>query len=427
MNARIAGHVTLLAVTTLCRFSGEPPDPRLVGGLLEVPLGECCKPYVANAPVAPIYADDPAHSGDWRPVVDVLGRAHPAGHVDDAYFTGESPPAVPRRPPSNYHYLRPAAGAVVSVQIADAWPGLGRIRFRVFDSRPDGRLTPLGRRQAERWLRSIYGDGTQIKELGEGGYSVAYRVCPPQASCVVAKVRKIPPAHTPGQLMANLQQAVTDLRRDLGIYVLADAIIGRGVLLDQHGARPPLARVARFTQPERFKLGIIEQELIGLPESATLVAELARLDDGQPGRKAAIAAVALAAAASPDGDVTVAALERFLDRFHKPSRFGPDVIKVAEWLAQCRSFDVVPDVHRLCAVARAAYRIPADFDARLAAFEQLYRDTAAEVIRFSRANFEEATGNASGDGLVREMGLDFNHGRNAGWEPASQLFVLFDY
>ena len=359
--------------------------------------------------------------------MNVVGRPCPPGHADDAYYTGELPPATPRLPPPNYHYLAPPADTVVQVRLADAWPGLSRIRFRVFDSQPGGRLTPLGQRQATRWLRSIYGDGTRIKELGEGGYSVAYRVCPPAVPCVVAKVRKIPPAHTPGQLLSHLDSAVTDLRRDLGVYIVADAVIGRGVLLDERGGRRPLARVARFSEPERFKLGIIEQELIGLPESATLVAELANLATGTPGRQAAMAAVELAAAASPDGSVNSNELGRFLDQFHKPSRFGPDVIKVAGWVEACKRFAAVAPVHRLCSAALQAYRIPADFQQRLGALEQLYRDTAAEIIRFSRANFEEATGNQCGDGLVREMGLDFNHGRNVGWEPASQLFVLFDY
>ena len=29
--------------------------------------------------------------------------------------------------------------------------------------------------------------------------------------------------------------------------------------------------------------------------------------------------------------------------------------------------------------------------------------------------------------VVREIGLDFNHGRNAGWDPDTRQFVLFDY
>jgi len=396
-------------------------------GLLEMDLPSCCAGYVPDSAIAPVYAEDPENSHDWVPVVDVLGRPCTAGDVDDAYYAGENAPDETRPPPENYVYRHPDPHVAVEVDLEREFPDLKRVRFRLFDSGADGRLTPQGQRNVQAWLRSLYGTQSKIDVLGEGGYSVAYRVCASKNNCVVAKVRKIPPSSTPGQLLAHLDTAVTDLRRDLGIYVIARQLVARAVLMDDQGGRHQFVRLARFSQPKRFKVGIIEQELIARPATDHLKAALKKVRADTTARARVLEAVRLSHAASPDTSPTAEDVDRFLDRFYKSSRFGPDVIKVAAWVRACERLSSVAEVAEICSVARQEFHIPDDFEDRLAALEQMYRDTAAEVIRFSRANFVEATGNHCRDGLVREVGRDYNHGRNVGWEAASGQFVLFDF
>ena len=104
-----------------------------------------------------------------------------------------------------------------------------------------------------------------------------------------------------------------------------------------------------------------------------------------------------------------------------------DTIKVQGWFSACRKLRVLPPIDRLCRLARHSYNVPDDFDDRLRALEQLYRDTAGEVIPLHRLNFIDASGNDAADGNVREVGLDYNHGHNAGWDPRAGQFVLFDW
>ncbi len=424
---RLMGHTLVLLASVLVVAATEPTDPRLHDGLLEVRLPPCCATYVPTSPITPVYAEDPEHSRDWMPVVDVLGRACTAGSDDDVYFVGLKPAAQVRAAPANYFYLQPEHDRPVEVVLAAAFPKLHHIQFKIFDSRANGHLTPTGQEYVKEWLHRLYGADCKLHILGEGGYSVAYRVCPVVGPCVVAKVRKISPSSTPGQLIAHLETAVTDLRRDLGVYVIARELVARGLLLDEQGGRHQLARVARFTRPERFSIGIIEQELIALPDTKGLKVALAKVKAGTPGREQAMNQARLALAASPTKAPAEDEVEAFLERFYKTSRYGPDVIKVAAWTRACERLVSIPTIADICAIAKREFRIPDDFDDRLAALEQLYRDTAAEVIRFSRVNFVEATGNHCDDGLVREVGLDYNHGRNVGWEAATGQFVLFDF
>lgn len=422
MIRSLAIHAAILSVLGASHASNGPWDPYQAVGVLDLPLPACCKPFPAGGRVPPVYADNLAVSQSWAPVVDLSGAPPAPGAPADAYYTGREPPKRPLPVHPGYRYLpEPDVAAATAVDLARSYTEVSAVRFHIFPSDAEGRLTDAGRAAVQRWLRLHYGDDAVVVELGEGGFSVAFRVCAPARPCVVVKVRKIAPCHTPGQLRAHLHLAVRDLRRDLAVAELATTVVARGWLVEPDGHRERLARVARFTDKALIRQGVLEQELVVFAASDGLKAMLARLRDDPKWRAQAVAEVAALPAATQDQATA------FLERFEKPSRFGPDVIKVHDWVQACEGFARAPILGALCARARDDFRIPPDFLARLGALEQLYRDTAADVIRFSRVNIDDATGNGAMDGLVREVGLDFNHGRNAGWEPATRSFVLFDY
>ncbi len=256
---------------------------------------------------------------------------------------------------------------------------------------------------------------------------------------IVAKIRKIAPTVSPTKRVETLANGAWDLRRDLAMEVVADRATARGLYVDDGGEAVPLlidgkpadldappskrlARVAKVTNEELLAQGIVEQELVRFSASKALKTMLKEPRDKADGwrRKA----IALAEASTR---VSVKDTAGFLDRYYKASKFGPDVIKIRGWFDGCRKLAGLAPIADLCRLARHAYNVPDDFDDRLRALEQLYRDTAADVIRFHRHNFYDASGNDAGDGFVREVGLDFNHGRNAGWDPHTGQFALFDW
>ncbi len=125
--------------------------------------------------------------------------------------------------------------------------------------------------------------------------------------------------------------------------------------------------------------------------------------------------------------MSVEATTDFFNLYNKVSRIGPDIIKVDAFFNDCRKLAKVATIHAYCVKMRQAFAIPDDFSERVAALEWMYRDSAGDVIRFTRANFGRALGNPADDGVFREIGLDYNHGRNAGWDSESRQFVLFDF
>ena len=420
MMRSMAKHALIIVAVLAAPASGHTWFEDVAAGLFDVPIGTCCHNYGEADLVPAIYCDDPGGSGDWMPVVDVDGRAFEAGHRHDAYYCGDKRGKPPLSPPEEYAYeVGDGATSPIVIDLARAYTEVTAVSFPSFQSFEDGQLTDVGKSQVHRWVHAIYGPDATVKRLGEGGFSVVFKVCRGGLSCVVVKVRKIPPAYTPGQRLQQLRAAVEELRRDMAIAEFASAIVGRGRINELDGHRHRLARVARITDRALLAKGVIEQELVAFEASEELEAALEALGKGKAARARALQQADKAGKRSDAED--------FLEAHYKPSKFGPEVIKVHAWWRRCQRLADVADLERVCSLARRDFRVPDNFDRQLGALQQLYRDSAGEVIRFTRRNFTAASGNAIEDGSTREVGLDYNHGRNVGWEPRSRQFVLFDY
>lgn len=409
-----------------------------------VNVGTCCVGYSASGGVAAVYANDPSRKTLWLPVVDKSGTPYPAGHRHDAYFVGDQVRPFHSKRPARYRYRASPIGPAgrFNVQLASIWPDVQAVHFQQFDAHEDGRLTLKGTEAVQVWLKSKYGETATIKKLGEGGFSIAYRVCKEPRSCVVVKIRKMPPSFADWKRIKQAESAATELKRDLAVAEVADQATRWASYVDAQGKAVPLkingkvlpppagqsapptrvARVAKAADAASLKVGVVEQSLIAFWPSDELQQAITEASQaGSAWRKSAMTE------AGDQADVKAEDADGFFDMYEKPSRFGPEVIKAHRFFSHCVKFAKIPTIQRFCTLARTDFRIPDDFDERVQALEWMYRDTAADVILFTRANFGRALGNPAQDGEFREIGLDFNHGRNAGWDPATQQFVLFDY
>ena len=435
MIGRALLHALMVATALHSGADNVLVKARVADGHVIVSILPCCAtPKVG--PIDPKWAPSPKTSTVWMPVVAEDGTPYAEGHTHDAYFTGKTPRVLGAAAPRYYRYVPPKP---LEVDLRERFADTVNVTFLQFDARADGELTDRGMQQVVGLLKTIYGPKAFIKKLGEGGFQVVFLVVPHDRPGVVAKIRKIAPTVSPSKRLEALAGAAWDLRRDLAMEIVANQVTMAGVYARADGSPVPvlvdgraavldrapttrLARVARVTSEALLRQGIVEQELLSFTASTAFKQVMSEPRDGPQGwRKQA---VALAEASTV---VDAKRLSTFLDKFYKPSKFGPDVIKIRGWVRACGEFASLPPIRRMCALARESYSIPDDFDDRLRALEQLYRDTAAAVIRFHRHNFYDGSGNDAADGLVREVGLDFNHGRNAGWDPHAGQFVVFDW
>lgn len=436
MLARALTHLVagILAVTSVADV--EHVTFLIEDGRVVVELVDCCSTPKKWRPIEPEWAPDPQNSTEWLPVVDKAGKPFPVGHDHDAYFVGKQPRAATTKIPAAYKYV---GDGDFDVDMKVRFDGVTKVSFPQFDSAEDGSLTDRGLAEVERRLKVIYGADAFIKKIGEGGFQVVFLAFPKTGRKVVAKVRKIPPTVLQAKRAENILTAGYDLRRDLAMEIVAELALARGHYVQPDGSPMPLlvdgvpakldtppsvrlARVATITNSQLLRRGIVEQELVRFSASKPFKRYMRQPRDAPDGWRGI--ALGLAKAST---EVDASALQAFLDKFYKPSKFGPDVIKVHRWLTACKAFRSLPPVAKMCLLARQSYRIPDDFEDRLLALEQLYRDTAADVIVYHRHNFADASGNDAADLHVREVGLDFNHGRNAGWDPHTGQFALFDW
>ncbi len=417
---------------------------RTVQGRPVMAMGACCSPYDPAETIVAVYADEPKRPDAWWPVCDANGRPYGDSHKHDAYFTGDVGPERATKTPSQYRYEVPATEREggIAVDLERSFPGLAEVSFYVFQSNSDGKLTEKGTEQVRGFLEVRFGSGTTTKRLGEGSFAVAWKVCPKGKDCIVVKIRKIPSTYANWQRRLQSRKAAMDLKRDLAVGVLADRLTARVRFLSAKGKPAPmvvggkamkgvkravpgpsgrLARTGTILQPETLREGVVMQRLIAFNGSKALDSLLAQVDD--PAEADRQQAYAQASAVG----VSVDRLNRFFDTYRKASDFGPEVIETTGFVAECGRLGRVDIVAKICRQAQHDFSIPDDFLLRVRALEQLYRDTAGEVIRFNRRNFDKAMGNRAADHVVREIGLDFNHGRNAGWDPDTRQFVLFDY
>lgn len=407
-----------------------------------IDIGSCCVRYDREADLTRVYTGEGATTSSWRPVVDPQGRPHPPGHPDDAYYTGNRPRQAGETIPKTYRYVDPTGPGGLSIALARRWPQLKRVRFSQYDSHEDGSLTPKGERQVEAWIRDKYGPG-EVWRLGAGGFSVAYRVCPAKRECKVVKIRKMPPNFAEWKRIEQARKAAEELKRDLAMFEVGRIMVAGARYLGPEGQPAPfliggqevaplaaprtddapgqLAAVAEPTHAGLLSRGVVEQELIAFHSTADIEAVMA----AAAARDSAARREALAQLPA-NGPWTERHLQVFFDRYTQTSKLGPEVHKTERFVTDCARFGALPAVAAYCLTLRRAFQIPDDFLDRVRALEQMYRDTAAEVIRFSRANFGRALGNRAADGQVREIGLDYNHGHNAGWDPQRRRFVIFD-
>jgi len=410
-----------------------------------VDLGTCCVGYDPSSKVAPVYNKNRKLPTLWWPVVDAKGTPWPAGHRHDAYFTGDKINKTRSKRPANYRYT-PGPNAEAgrfAVDLARLYPKLKTVDFREFQSHEDGGLTEEGKAEVKEWLRARYGADSTVKRLGAGGFSVAYRVCRRANDCLVVKIRKMTPTFAGWKRIRYAVDAATELKRDLAIAEVARNVTSWTAWVDKSGQPVPfkidgkalptpsgtaskpsrrLARAAGFTNASLLSDGAVEQVLIAFPSNPTVDGLLA-----QAANPASELRKQANVEAGANRVVSASEINEFFDQYSKLSRIGPEVIKVDAFFQSCRRFAGLPTVAGFCVTLRRSFAIPDDFNDRVAALEWMYRDSAADVIRFTRRNFGRALGNPAPDGLFREVGLDFNHGRNAGWDPASRQFVLFDF
>jgi len=293
-------------------------------------------------------------------------------------------------------------------------------------------------------LHGLLGAHARLSRLGEGGHQVVWKACvlgkKAVMQCTVAKVRKLLVGKDAAERAALAKEAAASLRRDLAMFRVANEVTARGHLLGADGKPLPMrvngklmapphapaspagriARVARLLRPALLSEGVLVQELVAFRASPALRKMLHGLEgpDGALRDKAWTRA--------PKFGVNRVRVLGFLDHYKSISRIGPDVIRLAAFVRDCHAVEKAPTLGVFCRRVRAEFRIPDDFLLRVRALEQVYRDSAGAVIRFHRANFDDAVGNPGVDGNVREVGLDFNHGRNVGWDPETMQFVLFD-
>ncbi len=434
------------AVMPACSATNSPASHTgdFAGKAPIINLGTCCVAYDSTAPVHPMYTIDPKMPSLWRPVVQSDGKARPAGHADDAYFTGDRPRTPGEAVPKGYHFTLPPAqeGGRLVVNLERLYPNLSKVKFPEFEAFDDGSLTVQGQSSLLVWLNARYGGGVRVDRLGEGGFAVAYKVCLRNGTCRVAKIRKILPTFAEWKRIKLHAAAADELKRDLVMFAIGEQVTARTTWLGSDGkaapfliggrlsngpTTPPTApdgRLARMAPPGKRKLlaeGVVDQELIAFKLSAPLLKRLA--EARVAGSRDRIDAYASLSAGTR---VTEADIRGFFDTFTQKRGLGPEVRRVLAFSQACTKMATVPNVASLCLAIRREVQIPDDFEDRVRALEQMYRDSAGEVIRFTRSNFDRALGNPGADKLIREIGLDYNHGRNVGWDSGTRQFVLFD-
>jgi len=417
------------------RFDGSRPI---------IAMGTCCIGYDPTEEVEAVFATDPKQPNLWLRACDKQGNPWPAGHRHDVYYTGDTVRPFHAKRPAAYRYQPPKAGEQgrFAINLAKTWPGLNQVNFHEFKAHDDGELTQEGTAEVKKWLRSHYSDKAEITKLGEGGFSIAYRVCRGHKDCLVVKIRKMPPTFAEWKRIKHAKLAASELKRDLAVSEVADAVTSWTSYLGKDGKPVPmlvdgkplpaapskargkpgrLARAGLFTNAKFLAAGAVEQKLIAFHASQASMDMMA--DARRSNSKWRTDGMSEAAFAGVQPGKVI----QFFDTYHKLSKFGPDVIKAFAFFNACKRLDKVPTVKKYCVALRRDFAIPDDFDKRVAALEWMYRESAADVIRWSRNNFGRALGNPAGDGVFREIGLDFNHGRNAGWDPETRQFVLFDF
>ena len=369
------------------------------------------------------------------------GAALPMGHADDVYYAGLKAHDAAAKVPTAYRYGGDR-GWTPAVDLSRRYPELKTLSFQAFHSGVGGgELSASGQAAMKQLLHDRFGAAATLRMLGKGAHQVAWRVCAKGKACTAVKIRKLPRSGTAAGRQAAARDAAAMLRRDLAMQAVAEQVTERGLWLDAAGkalplridgqiveparspAGPPgrLARTARLLNAAALADGIFEEELVSFPPSAELNALFERLagPDGALRDKAW--------AEAPKVGINRVLMLGFLDRHESAARIGPEVRRLASFTSGCKELAKVPTVAAFCLRVRQEFRIPDDFEQRLIALEQLYRDSAGAVIRFSRANFKRIIGNQGMDGVVREIGLDYNHGANAGWDPQTGQFVLFDW
>lgn len=374
-----------------------------------VPLGTCCAPPAATKVLAKSLFD-----AGMTVLAD--GAGYPRGHAQDVYFTGLKPAATRPTPADLTGYRFTALpSTALNISLQKRFPALVTVRFRSwFES--DGRtLLPSKKAEIVRFLQRSLGEKTTIEKLGQGGQQIAFSACPTAGPCVVVKVRKIATLADPKRQSQAVSAAVSALRQDLAMFTVADIATQRGTWRNKR-----LARVAKLVHPELLAEGIVAEEFVRFRPTA----EVDKLFEQLRGPSGLLRDKAWSEA--PKFKVNRVRLLGFFDAFSTLQSVGPDVIRLSSFVRGCQEVAAVPTAKSFCDTIKRTYRVPDDFLQRVEALEQLYRDTAGAVIRWKRANFKRATGNPGADGKTREIGLDYNHGRNVGWDPDSEQFVLFD-
>ncbi|MCO4760964.1 MAG: hypothetical protein KC502_05630 [Myxococcales bacterium] len=427
----LLGGVAAIATTRPDKSRAAADSGAVADGSTTVRLRRCCKVAAKGRLIV-----KPGEVG-----ISALpdGRALPAGHPDDVYYTGRKPSTT--RLPAAYRFwpiVQP-----LKINFRADFPA--SVRFHGFATH--GRnLTQAAETKMVALLKRVLGDGARLSRLGQGGHQVVWRACrvtlpgAKQTRCVVAKVRRMGGGRTAKERRAVAVQAAAGLRRDLALFRVAEEVTARAhfvgekgrakptILLGRavRGSQPPagpagrIARTARLLHPAALTNGVVVQELIAFRPSAQLRKMLAGLE----GPNGVLRDKAWTEA--PKFGVNRVRVLGFIDRYKSVSRIGPDVIRLSAFVRDCAAVKKVPTIGAFCVQVRRDFRVPDDFLSRVRALEQLFRDSAGAVMRFHRANFDVAVGNPGVDGKVREVGLDYNHGRNVGWDPTTLQFVLFD-
>ncbi len=404
--------------------SAEPPGA--IAYSRAVAVSPCCGVVDMEAPVVRRSFDLP---------LDAAGQPLRAGDPGDIYTIGNEPRGAGQQPDTRPLRLQLPSPEALAFDLTGRLPALRAIRFPLLGDAADAQLAAA----VDALLRARYGQSATLTRLGRGGHQLAMRVCS-QSGCVVAKLRRLERIAAGRDVVAMAEDAADAMRRDLVMLIAADAIFHGERWLAADGTPMPmaiagekitppaassavtgqLARVARLTDPRALSVGLVEMELVPWRAGSVLTAMLA----GNVGAQGATRE-ALWSQAEPAGVSRVLAMA-FADRYQSPSDLGPELIKLRGFVDDCQRLSKLPAVAHICRQAAQDFRLVDDLAARIAALEEVYRQSTPLILRLVRQQLGRSIANDRAGGQPVEVGLDLNHGRNVGWDPETCQFVIFD-
>lgn len=390
-------------------------------------------------------AEDPSF---WSLPVDELGRGFPRGHSSDPYYIGND---LPKATPKEYVLLPEAIGSKKLKPVA--W--LDQIELVPIKVK-DGLIA----KESEIEFYKLLEDFSGVKKsnlakippelIGEGSFHYVFNICPKGKKCFVMKLKK---TLAEGEISEKAKQQLLEVFiHDAYMEEKHEKFLERVMFIDPEtneaaefvvngfaprGLKPgypkkQLAEIIPSPFPQSVKKGVLTQDLIPWKTSnPNLVHDAHELKDIKhlTKKKEGILQELMSHTKGQHKAEYQTAVDDFLDRFiNYETKTGPDIASIDEFLTACKNLGISRTVLRMCGDFRSAFNIPDDFEQRVLALEQSYRDSAAEVLKDRRKNFKRVIlGNADlFSDSAKEVGYDLNHGTNVMWLSDKGMFGIPD-